>query len=932
LKQRLDAEAAQHSGDEALYWRAATAYLASWNENSADALARMKQLLTDTGDARIALGLAAMLSRKGDAKAALAALADLKPPTAASARSVAIWHLILLAQSSDTAAATTAAQELADAPWEIPDLREVLNQLQKSNCSDAAQILRPRLLQEDLREEDMRQPELALQELSAPTSSVKPDALANRVLALPPTREGPPNNARVVALRALQNSGAFEDYVTKLRRACEAASQDATAWRRFAEVCTGAEATTAWRKVLELDPHSVAAVRELLKLAQTSEEKRDIFEKFLALAPEEAVQEHANLFFKEYADAQQLPHLAEAISKAPFQPAAWRAGLQNSSAWRQRAEQFINARQPEAALLVLRKAITTFDPVPSDLRRLLLFQLVALNRHDEAARELVECLAPSTREAAQLFAWQGPADAPPTRNTIDVDLLKMARTFGVAPELRARVHAAAEHDATARAVSAYLRVVDREPAALAEIRAMLPEVNSTNDTTWVVPLATELAAWPEAAETCRELLTTYNRAVASNARYALANRLKVARLLALTGGKDEALKEGRDALENARKNPRQSDSWRTPHAVGEIALAAGDAALLTDCTHALVEMLDAHTTGGFYDTGEAISFAGRLLDANQTDEVEQILSALRKMATSRNNPATNSALAAFEMETALHRGDWRLATPQVWLDVDKSSADQTTIGWDLGTSTRYYGNVPNFVTRAESVPSLAGRLVVELFVGKDGDSMQPIARITNANSRGFWQGKLPIDSGFARVVISDQDKVLFGDACAFSTGLNLLRQGDAANFLPSVPGGEVKREKGGPTNDGEYVSLRAPERSVGNPPAPSLAPQIHVKPGHDYLLQAWVRTSWSRPGRLGWRCLDSNGKSVGGSSVATYNVSDRYWIHYSQRLSWPRNNSSGQRMPVTTVSLEPTLEGGGGADIAGLSLIEIPIPEAESEP
>jgi hypothetical protein len=219
-----------------------------------------------------------------------------------------------------------------------------------------------------------------------------------------------------------------------------------------------------------------------------------------------------------------------------------------------------------------------------------------------------------------------------------------------------------------------------------------------------------------------------------------------------------------------------------------------------------------------------------------------------------------------------------------------------------------------------------------LFVGKDGDSMQPIARITDAGSRGFWQGKLPIDTGFTRVVISDQDKILFGEACEFSRGPNLLQQGDAANFLPSMPGGEVKREKGGPTSSDEYISLRAPERTVGNPPAPSLAPQIRIKPGHDYILQAWVRTSWTRPGRIGWRCLDGNGKSVNTGSVPTFNVSDRYWIHYYQRFSWPRANTSGVRMPVTTVFLEPTLEGGGGADIAGLSLVEVPTPETESEP
>ncbi|HEY3899516.1 MAG TPA: hypothetical protein VGM54_12925 [Chthoniobacter sp.] len=931
LKQRLDDEAAKCSGDEAFYLRTATAYLAWWNKDD-DAAARMQHLLAESGDPRIGLGLVAMLNRNLlDVKVPLAVLDDLKPPTTAAARAVKAWRLTLLAESGNTTAATLIARELADAPWEIADLREILGQLQKSICSEAAATLRTRLLQEDLREEDVRQPELALQELGAPTSPFKPDALAERVLALPPPRDGAPNNARVVALQALQNSGALEGYVTKLRQACEAAPQDATARHRFAEASTGAEAATAWRKVLELEPHHIDAVRELLKLAQTSEEKRQMFEKFLALAPEEAVQEHADLFFKDYAEAHQLPHLAEAISKAPFQPAGWRAGLQSSSAWRQRAELFIDARQPEAALLVLRKAITTFDPVPSDLRRLLLFQLVALNRRDAAARELVECLAPATREASPLFAWQSPPDAPSTRNTIDVTLLKMAQTLDVTPELRARIHAAAAHDATARAVSAFLRVVDREPAALDEIRAMIPEVDTSKDTSWVVPLATELAAWPEAAAVCRELLTTYNHAVASNARYSLANRLEVARLLALTGGKDEALREGRAALDSARKNPRLSDSWRAPHAVGEIALAAGDAALLTDSIHLLVEMLETQASRSFYDTGEAIGFAGNLLDANHTGDAEQILGALRKMATARNNPSMASALAAFEMEAALQHGDWSLASPQVWLDVDESSAGQATIGWDLGTSTRFNGTAPKFVTRAESMPALAGRLVVELFVGKDADSMQPIARITDAGSRGIWRGKLPIDSGFARAVISDQDKVLFGEPCEFAIGPNLLRQADAANFLPSVPGGEVKREKHGPTVSGEYISLRAPDRSFGNLPSPSLAPQTRIKPGHDYILQAWVRTAWTRSGRLGWRCLDSSGKSVSSGSVPGFNVSDRYWIHYSQRLSWPRNNTTGQRLPPTTAFLEPTLEG-GGADIAGLSLVEIPTPEPNSEP
>ena len=95
-KQRLDDEAAKSSGDEAFYLHTANAYLAWWNKDS-DAAARMKRLLTETGDARIGLGLVAMLNHDLDVKIPLAALDDLKPPTAAAANAVKTWRLTLLA-------------------------------------------------------------------------------------------------------------------------------------------------------------------------------------------------------------------------------------------------------------------------------------------------------------------------------------------------------------------------------------------------------------------------------------------------------------------------------------------------------------------------------------------------------------------------------------------------------------------------------------------------------------------------------------------------------------------------------------------------------------------------------------------------------------------------------------------------------------------
>ena len=946
LKKQLDATAAELTRNELFLMRAAAAYLCWWNQEPAEAIARMKQLLTETGDPAIRLSLVTMLHMDGTSEAALATLAGMKPPAPAYARTIATWRLALLAQAHDTVAATALARELAAAPRETEDLRGLIALLNKAGCAEAAAILRPALQSRLSREEDFAKLPTALREMNSPANRTEAVALAKRTLLSASSAERSPRitMARNAALQTLDALGEREAYVAQLARESEAAPGNIEAWQRLAEASKDGDAAAAWRKVLELQPDHRLAARELLKAASDGgDEQRQLFEKLLAIEPDDVMEQHNDLLFTSYESAKQLPHLAEAISKAPFRTAGWRRGTGsgNTTTWRNLAERFIAKGRPiraeaerEAALLVLRKALTTFDPVPSDLRQMMLQELVALNRAGEAGKELVECLAPGTGRLPLLFAWRTPSRTEEPRTTVDPSLLKMAQSLGIAPELRTRVEMAASRDATARVVWIFLRVAGREPSVLPDLLALIPQITSSGgDISWVLPLAADLAAWPEASDGCRRLLTAYDSAMAKMPRYSMTQRLEVARLLALAGGKDDAVRLARAALETARRSPSSFENRQAPRAVAKIALAAGDAELLTECTRLFMDFLTAQAKArSSINAADSLGFAGDLLDANRLTEAERILDALRNMSALQTNTQIALQMRPMEMEMKLRKGELRLASPVVWLDADRTTPEQATLVWDLGIVSRSGGSGPQPVIHGEAVSSLDGWLVVELFVGEDAESMQPVARIANGGSRGVWQGHLPMENGFARVVVSQGDRVLFGEAFQICAGRNLVGGADAGSFSPSLTGGDVKKVKGGPAIEGEFLSFHPFNSTGSNSNVAALAQRVPIKPGRDYLLGGWLRITGTRYARLGWRCVDREGKSVATGQFSTSNAGERFWTRCQQRLSWPRNDAEGQRIPANAAFIEPTIQGDGGFDVAGLYIIELPAPPPASAP
>ena len=143
--------------------------------------------------------------------------------------------------------------------------------------------------------------------------------------------------------------------------------------------------------------------------------------------------------------------------------------------------------------------------------------------------------------------------------------------------------------------------------------------------------------------------------------------------------------------------------------------------------------------------------------------------------------------------------------------------------------------------------------------------------------------------------------------------------------------------KGGPAIEGEYLAIRPAESATGNNPPRQVGPRVRLKPGRDYILSGWVRIVGNRYARLGWRCVDRDGKQVGNGQISMTTAGERFWSRGRLKLTWPRNDGggdgeSGQRLPVTAAYLEPVVDGGGAFDLAALSLVELPPPLPASTP
>ena len=229
------------------------------------------------------------------------------------------------------------------------------------------------------------------------------------------------------------------------------------------------------------------------------------------------------------------------------------------------------------------------------------------------------------------------------------------------------------------------------------------------------------------------------------------------------------------------------------------------------------------------------------------------------------------------------------------------------------------------------LPQFEGKLGVELLFSEDGASMLPLATLPASGARGSWEGRLPAPAGFVRAVITDATGVYLGSSLPVFAGRNLLRRDGEPGEFWGFPADVAKVLQNGPAAQGSYVrwDYQAPPELGAD--TTLVGRKIELRPDCDYFLSGWVRAAprgSQKHANLGWRTYDRAGQRLGEGVIDANPSGIRFWHFQCLRLRRPGNDGESAQLAANAVWLEPIVQDGrGGFDLAGLSLIEIRLPE-----
>ncbi len=930
VKKRLAAIPPDAPPERALFLRAALAYLMWWNGEWDEAENAMRKLLADTADDRIRLALAAMLRKREKWPEAIARLGEIKRPQPAFRRVLGGWQLRLAAEAKDAGTLARLARELEEEPFGRLELRPMVTALEEAGFGEAAAPFRARLAALAAPEEEVAKISAALKDLVAAGEADPVRTLARRVVddSIRAAERSPTiAKIRKEAMEVLEVLGEREAYAAGLAQRL-AATKDGK--EQIEMLLRVAEATADWSEtrdeyaaVLRRDPaNRLAALAMLERNSSDHADQPAAFEALLATDPEETMTKYLDKMLSVYVRTKTLPRLAAQLAKAPFTSSAGRRGGRSTEErWLTLARRMAGAGEPAAAVAVLTKAGEVTETT-WEVGRLLLQEAEKAGRDDLLVPVLLQYLTrePSPR-APQLFAFRESSRAQPPPPPLEPGLLKLAQRAGVLPQIRARLEKEAPQRPAAKTMLTYLRVLLREPESLPEVRALTAGLKPREGAqTWVLPLVRELAAWPEAADTCLALLTAHETVAAGSASSRAQERIELAKLALQAGSIQVGEKIARDVLASAAKEPGSS-SGAAVLAAGEMALSLRNTTLLAECTQAIEQRLTGKENQRSSELRYAYRFAGLLLDADRTEESAALVARLRKAAPANDSQAATT-LRGLSAELELRRGELLHMAPAAWIDPARTTPERAAVAWDLALPG--YGR-PSALprVRGEPVRAVSGTHDLELLFGETEDTLHVLAKLPKAESRGIWHGPLPAANGFLRAVFTRGEAVSFGALLPVSAGANLLPAATPEEPAWGLPREFSERSKGGPAPGGDYVAYRP---TVGTRDSePVLAGRVKLSPHREYVVSGWLRCQGDSSLRPVVRFFDKDGKVVSTSSGNWYVSDRRWWNYFTQRLRWPENGNS-REIPANAAYAAPAIENGaGGFDLAGLSLVEVPV-------
>jgi hypothetical protein len=933
LRPRLDASLAEATPATRKLSRIGMAYLLWWHGDSESAMQRMRDQLKEEDDEDVRMGLAAMLRKVGRPKEAKGILDSMPTPYPAFERIIDGSRLVLAAEAKDAATVKALLVKLKDAPAELSALRTEAVALDSAGYKEEAMAFYQRISEESSTEEDRDQFASALTDATKITNSSAALALARKILKDSPLQAyrfgASQAQLRTQAVEALRQFGESQSYAISLEKTAATEESEGELAVRKAEVSdNGDELIATWRKVLEKQPANREALRTiLLKMPRESSARRDAFEAFLAVDPEESFKVHGEQMFQVYQKDQGLARFVEKLEKAPFpKKSIWWRPSPTDYPWINLANRLSEQRESELAVRVLRRATQVIDPVPSGLRQSLVRELLLRNRREEAGQELVQALAPTPSPEPLLFALHQTRVPQYPAADADFDNLKLVQELGGLSALQTRLEQTQSSDVRTQQMLMWVRLLAHDAAALPEMDAYLKNAGKSllTDETRLKKLIESIGAWKEASGVKKTLLAAFEQASTRQVGLSRSRvRLEMARIMAAQGDQEYLRKTVNDAVQLVRSSAFGDQAAKVLRQAGEATSSTGNHELFGICVQTLAEKIAENPAIGF-STEDAFYLQALASKSGRTKESAQLTAALRQYAAKHNSTNLRDRLRLIEIQNEWDKGEFRLSQPIVWLDTQHSTPTETNLVWDIGAAVGNNSTSRQLVGQASATSVADRRYTVELFAGSSESSMESLLRRPGANLHGAWRGTLPPGTEFVRAVFSDGDRLLLGEPMRISVGSNLFSSEKTEQWL--VAANSVKTIEGGPIPGGQYLSYRPEPGSTSNGDSNINIGRVKIQPGKNYLVSGWLRAAGDRQVYLTWRYLNAENVQINTGSFSGGYGTGNAWAFGSMYLhSAYDQQSSGVRLPEAAAAIEFSVNGGsGGFDAAGISLIEVP--------
>ena len=873
----------------------------------------MRELLAETSDDDVRIGLASMLVQKDQRPASEALLGEVALPYPAFQRIVDTWRLRLAVDGKDEAKAAELAKGLADAPLPLALLHEMAEQLDKIGLKEDADPFHDRALASLSPEIFRTDARRALAELTASGRTKEAVALARSILASPQGLVMPldvTDGPRWEAIRTLEATGGIEDYIRMVEDRAVADDASLCDALRYAEIFaqvnssyapkriltftspgqtpTLALARAAWRRVLAIDPRNRRAFRELTS-PPINDDELDIglLDAWLANDPVAAVAARSESLFAAFAKAKRLPELADRIVHTVFpRNGEPRERIILPGLWTQIASKFAAAGEDACAMEMLRKGLVASDPGydPRELLAAFVEQLIKMGRRDEAEQALAEFLFPAPNRGAPVLAFrpvvpwsEGPRDR-------KLALIALGKKLGILPASRARADlAAAEKDPLATKIRMLLRCLAHEPEVLPQVNAWLDEMTpairldlrfhpqengyldkgkpATADSALLQAMMNGMTGWEEAKGTMQRMLTPYNDSLKQlDPRARSERRLELARNVASSGNRDFAALLVRDILGSLPAIDELTLQFMLRTI--EFAVDLKDEVLVGECGQKVVEMMAGENGEQPSSWRVLLRVLDILGEAGRERSRQLLMSKIKNLAASMHSSDFHFELKMHEAKFDLDRGEMRFTKPIVWLDAGKTGGNNVTVGWDIGVRL-YAGDAGTDYSLGLPLVRLDHRFDVEILFGDSVEEMSSLARLPGARACGSWRGDLPATTGFLRVIFADEKHTYFSDAVPALAGADLLGAAAPDRLFPSLLKEHLRQVEGGPAPGGKFISYQPGASATHSANKIIGTRQIKLTAGRDYILSGWLRPAKEHRAELGVRFFDAGGKPVG---------------------------------------------------------------------